>query len=236
MRTYNYAMRSWHARILLRFLVMGALVNVAGVVVCSLTMRESPKLANSELQHVIQNNYRWKVRTWRAPTLVIVNSLRQQLPAEYSDIGPTGTMSLPLWASSLKTPTQGFKRLDLHDERRIIIARGWPLVSMCAEITFLSRSLVRPRYDVSGALHLSNTLEVDKVPKMIPYRPIWLGFLLSMMFYAAVLWIMWAIPFTLRKQLRRRRGLCAACAYPVGASVVCTECGSPVVPRSVEPT
>ena len=32
----------------------------------------------------------------------------------------------------------------------------------------------------------------------------------------------------LRSQVRRRRGLCPKCAYPVGASPVCTECGTPI--------
>ena len=30
-----------------------------------------------------------------------------------------------------------------------------------------------------------------------------------------------------RRWSRRRRGLCPACAYPAGASDVCTECGAP---------
>jgi hypothetical protein len=29
--------------------------------------------------------------------------------------------------------------------------------------------------------------------------------------------------------------LCRACGYPVGTSPVCTECGKPVIPKSVEP-
>ncbi len=32
-----------------------------------------------------------------------------------------------------------------------------------------------------------------------------------------------------RRQARRRRGLCVVCGYPVGTSTVCTECGASFV-------
>ncbi len=39
----------------------------------------------------------------------------------------------------------------------------------------------------------------------------------------------------LRRFLRVRRGLCAKCAYPMGESDVCSECGKPL-PKSVKVT
>jgi hypothetical protein len=39
-----------------------------------------------------------------------------------------------------------------------------------------------------------------------------------------------AAPGSVRRRMRIRRGLCPACAYPVGQSDVCTECGRPVRP------
>ncbi len=41
----------------------------------------------------------------------------------------------------------------------------------------------------------------------------------------AVLWLLICGSFALRRFIRRRRGLCPACAYPMGDSNVCTECG-----------
>jgi len=68
----------------------------------------------------------------------------------------------------------------------------------------------------------------------LPYRPYWPGFAINTLFYAGVLWMLFAGPFALRRMIRRRRGRCPACAYPVGQSPVCTECGaavtSPVMP------
>jgi hypothetical protein len=62
----------------------------------------------------------------------------------------------------------------------------------------------------------------------LPYRPLWPGFAINALFYAGILWggwLMFAAPFALRRRRRIKRGLCPACAYPIGKSDVCTECG-----------
>ncbi len=59
----------------------------------------------------------------------------------------------------------------------------------------------------------------------MPSIPIWPGFAINTIFYAAVLWLLIAVPFALRRRLRVQRGLCEKCAYPIGSSPVCTECG-----------
>ena len=55
--------------------------------------------------------------------------------------------------------------------------------------------------------------------------PIWPGFPINTIFYATILWLVFLGLFALRRVLRRRRGLCPACAYPMGESPLCTECG-----------
>jgi hypothetical protein len=73
------------------------------------------------------------------------------------------------------------------------------------------------------------------MPPSIPYlpvRPVWSGFAINTILYAAILWTFFAAPFALRRWRRVRKGLCAKCAYPVGESAVCSECGRPVTPRS----
>jgi len=64
----------------------------------------------------------------------------------------------------------------------------------------------------------------------LPNGVLFPGFAINTLFYAAVCWVICFAPFALRRQLRRRRGLCPACAYPVGTSDVCTECGATVMP------
>ncbi len=59
----------------------------------------------------------------------------------------------------------------------------------------------------------------------LPLRPIWPGFAVNTLLYAAILWLIIPGPFALRRLLRLRRGLCPKCAYPMGGSAMCTECG-----------
>jgi len=55
------------------------------------------------------------------------------------------------------------------------------------------------------------------------------GFIINTLFYALLLWLLLFTPFAARRALRRKRRLCEKCAYPVGVSPVCTECGA-VIP------
>ena len=64
--------------------------------------------------------------------------------------------------------------------------------------------------------------------RILPLRPIWQGFVINTLFYAVILWGLYAAPFALRRCFRIKRGLCPACAYPIGESAICTECGEPV--------
>ena len=61
--------------------------------------------------------------------------------------------------------------------------------------------------------------------KRLPLIPIWPGFAVNTIFYGAIIWLLIPGPFALRRLIRRRRGLCPACGYPVGESDVCSECG-----------
>lgn len=71
-------------------------------------------------------------------------------------------------------------------------------------------------------------VDSDYLVRGLPYQPMWSGFVVNTIFYAIVLWLMFAMPRALRRRLRIRRGQCPACAYPIGTSPVCTECGAAV--------
>lgn len=75
-------------------------------------------------------------------------------------------------------------------------------------------------------------IEKRKDRRGIPLAPIWSGFLINTLFYAAVLWLLFTTPARIRRMLRRRRGLCPACAYPTGESDTCSECGAPRAGRN----
>ncbi|MEE9129392.1 MAG: hypothetical protein V3T84_05190 [Phycisphaerales bacterium] len=65
------------------------------------------------------------------------------------------------------------------------------------------------------------------MPKVLPLRPIWLGFAINTVFYAAILWLLTLGPFTARRHIRRKRGLCLKCGYDLRGAEheACPECG-----------
>lgn len=103
---------------------------------------------------------------------------------------------------------------------------GWPCLAMDLAVqTTIDRAGVRTSYDVALATVPTALRLPNRVHPYIPLRPIWPGFLLNTLFYAAILWALFITPGKVRRVLRRKRRLCPACAYPIGVSSVCSECG-----------
>jgi hypothetical protein len=87
-------------------------------------------------------------------------------------------------------------------------------------------------FDMRGLPCLSLWTERETQPWQgveVPFRPLWPGFAINTVFYAVILWLLFAAPIALRRRRRIKRGLCPACAYPIGESDVCTECGRPLL-------
>ena len=118
---------------------------------------------------------------------------------------------------------------------------GWPTLAMSSiryELTaYVPLGLGGGRryqlLDQGIPLRTSQLHLVLMGPKQLPLRLIWPGFAINTVFYAAILWLLFAAPFALRRRRRIKRGLCPACAYPVSDSPVCTECGRPVPKRHI---
>jgi hypothetical protein len=67
----------------------------------------------------------------------------------------------------------------------------------------------------------------------IPVRPIWPGFAINSIFYAALLWALWFAPGKIRRMLRIRRDCCPTCSYKIapGVGEKCSECGAELPER-----
>ena len=83
-----------------------------------------------------------------------------------------------------------------------------------------STALVHTREVVKGSLG----------DKAIPLRPIWPGFAINTVFYAAILWIPFAMTGVVRRRIRAHRGRCTACGYDLRGrgtdQKLCPECGA----------
>ena len=109
------------------------------------------------------------------------------------------------------------------------ISCGWPL--LCLEGERWATGWVPAVWENRQVLFVRGAL--------FPYRPRWFAFTLNSLFLGMVACLLMCGPFALRRYVRRLRGLCPACAYPIGTSPVCTECGETIPrlrQRSVEPT
>jgi hypothetical protein len=149
------------------------------------------------------------------------------------EISPKENPPTPAWSPHDDEPSQWMAQAGPRaTEVQFVEARGWPSLALRSwyrgrrsaeagkteeqlqgiQITFW------PRQGVNGGF----------ARRVLPTRPIWPGFAINTVFYAVILWVVFAAPFALRRRKRMRRGLCPACAYPVGDSEVCTECGAAV--------
>ncbi len=64
--------------------------------------------------------------------------------------------------------------------------------------------------------------------RILPFRPVWRGLVIDLLFHMSIAWCLLAGPFKLRLLVRRLRAQCTGCAYPIGSSTECTECGRPL--------
>ncbi len=213
------------------FLLLGAVVNVA-VAWGTLWIAGdwSPVWGVTAPEHP-----RWRVFVGRGPGATVVRSSASRKPRPRGVLPPDATQEeidawlrgeavrvprdvvpVPYWSRGSRPPIKAeYETPSIWEE-----ARGWPM-----------RSLVTFHFD-GGTSHskLSWRLEVGRdgplgLPRGLPLRPIPFGFAIDAALYAAILWLLICGPFTLRQLIRRWRGRCPECGYPMGESSVCSECG-----------
>jgi len=118
------------------------------------------------------------------------------------------------------------------------IRSGWPTLSMQGRISNLT-SLAETQIARVDWQPPSRIVEAEQFPFpgpgpaysawIVPTVPTWPGFAINTVFYAFVLWLLFAAPFAVRRRRRIKRGLCPKCAYDMRGSApdsrTCPECG-----------
>ena len=108
-------------------------------------------------------------------------------------------------------------------ESVLVDGRGWPFISM-----YCTRHPER-RFCIS--FH-GNPWFIWGTPmeRLLPLRPAMPGFAINTIFYAAIVWVLSAVPGAVRRRVRIKRGQCASCGYSLRESVSekCPECGTTV--------
>ncbi len=226
------------------WLLMGAIVNVAvawGLALCLDPLAPARNTPQGSWQQSIDHREgTWSV--WsnrRIGSLWILSSPRYRTGFEGTASGPPPDTLIPAWAASSLTPTAtvAYNDPSLGRLYRTAHATGWPTLSMAGMYRGdqtdepIARSAL-----VIGVAPWSVGPPVSgqiTVPRAVLLRPLWPGFAINTLFYAGLVWLLFAVPRALRRRRRVKQGLCPKCAYPVGASDFCTECGAAVNRRSV---
>jgi len=206
--------------LLLAWTVAGATLNVAvawGLAVAVVIEKEAAAI------HNVFNDWdgtsefpSYTVRRWTLPGGSRVSAYFGGYDGRPWDNTATVQNLVPRWgADYLKINGLEGKRHKPFWGERVVEARGWPYLSMWAG-------------NARAGYHGDRSTLFQK---LLPRHPIWPGFAINTLFYAGVLWVLCCGPFALRRMIRRRRGQCPACAYPIGQSPVCTECGAAVTQR-----
>jgi hypothetical protein len=108
------------------------------------------------------------------------------------------------------------------------VSAGWPMKSL-AGMQWTSTEGRSTR--VQTSLYRWRRWPAPASGRSIPYKPVWPGFAINTIFYAAVLWVLFALPGKVRRWRRIKRGQCASCGYSLRdiTSEKCPECGNATV-------
>jgi hypothetical protein len=223
------------------FLLAGAVVNIGVAWVCAAIPQSDwyedqvDKHINAEVPDVYDSMDGWR---WERPSGVVVLvhhvSFRGDDPPSETPVEEW----VPEWSRAFyEEPLGSGEDMIRIYGPRIAKGNGWPLISMGGAFgvtpevprrvyswyaIFLDPppSQPRPSFKVLGC-------------RLLPFRPIWPGFAFNTVFYGVLLWLLIRGPYALRRLNRRRRGLCPKCAYPMGNSPTCAECGRTLPGRAV---
>ena len=142
------------------------------------------------------------------PSLGELRDIQDEPPARIDE------ESIPSWAGRPPSIKSG---------GRVRRAFGWPTVAMWHEEHLAKNFAVQAV--APGGLGFANGFQFLGPGRVLPCGIIVRGFAVNTLLYAVVLWLLIPGPFVLRRFIRRRRGRCPGCGYPVGGSEVCSECG-----------
>jgi hypothetical protein len=248
------------ARVLV-FLLLGAVINVVvGWVSIALW---DPLFGTSDQIRAAGEWTHWRMvstRSWGAALCAADMNVRRQpgdWPGGADDAASPVVQDHPGWRRSPIPSWVDWRERDtLYPENGpvagdpcLFLGCGWPFISLACATRVesgkwkgaLAVEIPRTRLG-GGTLFLPCTRDDSGITRVyrsrvrpIPCKPVWSGFLINTSFYAGSCWFFATAPGAVRRAIRRRRHLCPSCAYPIGTSTVCTECGAPLPPAAREP-
>ena len=121
---------------------------------------------------------------------------------------------------ALQDPSLTAEVYEVQDDRVVVKSKGGKILGaiMLAEGDAVRNGILLP-----VNINMYTVYDI----RALPLRPIWPGFAINTIFYAAILWLLTLGPFTARRMIRRKRGQCIKCGYDLRGTSEggCPECG-----------
>lgn len=218
------------------FLLLGTIINVAVAWGCAMWIDVSTVAEDVYVEMVFEPYVykRWTLLKFKRPGATFFISQREadfDHGAIETHLRPSEVV--PTW-TALKTV--GTRNIVV-DEDKYPDGRGWPNLSLWCEYVELppgSQFGIDYEHAAVGGIEVGLSRwgwgggGGEMFPRALPLRPIWPGFAINTVFYAAILWLLTLGPFTARRLIRHKRGRCAKCGYDLRHAdhAVCPECGA----------
>ena len=221
------------------FLLLGAIVNVAVAWGCAILVDMTPATGNvrkgGDLSLVTDHGSLVGWMRCRVGSTQIELCCRDVgLPSLWNSEWRWAINRFPAWVEFLMAYPDD---MDRPVPTFYASARGWPLRCLWGDYVLWPVRGTSGMYEITDSRWMiflgDSSMQVPTRydARALPLHLLETGFAINTIFYAAILWLLFAAPFALRRRRRIKRGLCPACAYPIGTSPVCTECGMLLPPR-----
>jgi hypothetical protein len=199
---------------LLLFVLAGAIINVAVAWGCAQW---------SESSHTLSATYVEALRSADNAAALFLN-------AEESAVLMSGFRFRPFRYDRRGTRIWGEPGPDPEAQIAIYISVGWPCQSLYTWQEVELGRAISNKWNWLASLPQTGPRGSPPLPRYheLPLIPLFPGFAINTIFYAAIVWVLFITPRAIRKRVRRKRGQCAACGYSLRGITAdkCPECGA----------
>ncbi|MCZ6836824.1 MAG: zinc ribbon domain-containing protein [Planctomycetota bacterium] len=206
-------MMRWFTRIIV-VILLGAIVNVA--IACYLAYRADYTQFSSQGWQAIKHSEPLIVNKEDKLGVTFVGSVFYSRNSDqFFEIHEV----VPSWSLRYRDETPLFQQTKANSFE---MASGWPLRSFKAAYLYVGTI---PR---AGKVIYGYELEPIPRVRMIPTKPIWMGFFGNTAVWAILLGMTWFLGKTSLHLVRRRKGRCQKCGYDLRGAEHnrCPECGT----------
>jgi hypothetical protein len=218
-----------------RFILFGMAITLA--VAWSIAALRDPYGAGTHLREYFFLREYVRVQQWQgwgASTCLVVRISRDSSLAPWAnrvDSREHAQITVPDWCD-LDGSTLEFQEAGVRAEHRAQHATGFPFLAFKAEVVRVGEAALysgqhHARYGIPTGQRPS-IVRGCRQPRLLPVKPIWIGFAANSLLYAGVAYFVVRARFHFVRIRRIDHDQCPSCGYPIPRRehVRCPECGA----------